>query len=60
MTKPKSSFGQSDVVKLSDEDATTALVERAFFVADPRALPGVQPARQASWRRLVDFRKYER
>jgi uncharacterized protein (TIGR00730 family) len=29
MTKPKSSFGQSDVVKLSDEDATTDLVERA-------------------------------
>jgi hypothetical protein len=25
----KSSFGQSDIVKLSDEDATTDLVERA-------------------------------
>src|ERR1041384_7100269 len=29
MSKKKSSFGQSDVVRLSDEDATTALVERA-------------------------------
>jgi hypothetical protein len=29
MNKQKSSFGQSDVVRLSDEDATTALVERA-------------------------------
>ncbi|HEX5491278.1 MAG TPA: LOG family protein [Candidatus Udaeobacter sp.] len=27
--KKKTSFGQSDVVRLSDEDATTALVERA-------------------------------
>jgi uncharacterized protein (TIGR00730 family) len=29
MTKQQSSFGQSDIVKLSDEDATTNLVERA-------------------------------
>src|SRR6516225_5597995 len=29
MNKQKSAFGQSDVVRLSDEDATTALVERA-------------------------------
>jgi uncharacterized protein (TIGR00730 family) len=29
MGKKKSSFGQSDIVRLSDEDATTALVERA-------------------------------
>ena len=29
MRKQKSAFGQSDVVRLSDEDATTALVERA-------------------------------
>jgi len=29
MTKQKSSFGQSDIVRLSDEDATTAVVERA-------------------------------
>jgi uncharacterized protein (TIGR00730 family) len=29
MSKQKSSFGQSDVVRLSDEDATTNLVERA-------------------------------
>jgi predicted Rossmann-fold nucleotide-binding protein len=29
MSKSESSFGQSDVVRLSDEDATTALVERA-------------------------------
>src|ERR1043165_810782 len=29
MSKKKPSFGQSDVVRLSDEDATTALVERA-------------------------------
>jgi len=29
MSKKKSWFGQSDVVRLSDEDATTALVERA-------------------------------
>ena len=29
MSKQKSAFGQSDIVRLSDEDATTALVERA-------------------------------
>jgi uncharacterized protein (TIGR00730 family) len=29
MSKQKSSFGQSDIVRLSDEDATTSLVERA-------------------------------
>src|SRR5499427_3966672 len=29
MKKQKSSFGQSDIVRLSDEDATTALVEHA-------------------------------
>jgi uncharacterized protein (TIGR00730 family) len=29
MSKEKLSFGQSDIVRLSDEDATTALVERA-------------------------------
>lgn len=29
MNKQKTSFGQSDIVRLSDEDATTALVERA-------------------------------
>jgi uncharacterized protein (TIGR00730 family) len=29
MNKQKASFGQSDIVQLSDEDATTALVERA-------------------------------
>src|SRR6188472_3848157 len=29
MSKSESSFGQSDVVRLSDEDAATALVERA-------------------------------
>ena len=29
MSKKKSSFGQSDIVRLSDENATTALVERA-------------------------------
>src|SRR5438093_7128866 len=29
MKKQKTSFGQSDVVRLSDEDATTALVEHA-------------------------------
>src|SRR6478672_3411784 len=29
MTEPGSSFGQSDIVRLSDEDAATALVERA-------------------------------
>src|SRR6187401_976295 len=29
MNKDKTSFGQSDVVRLSDEDATSALVERA-------------------------------
>jgi len=29
MKSQKSSFGQSDVIRLSDEDATTALVERA-------------------------------
>lgn len=29
MSKSESSFGQSDIVRLSDEDATTALVERA-------------------------------
>lgn len=29
MSKPESTFGQSDVVRLSDEDAATALVERA-------------------------------
>jgi uncharacterized protein (TIGR00730 family) len=29
MRKQKSAFGQSDVVRLSDEDATTAVVERA-------------------------------
>lgn len=29
MKKQKSSFGQSDVIRLNDEDATTALVERA-------------------------------
>lgn len=29
MSKQKNSFGQSDIVRLSDEDATTALVERA-------------------------------
>ena len=29
MTKQKTAFGQSDVVRLSDEDATTALVESA-------------------------------
>src|SRR5215467_8497487 len=29
MRKQKSPFGQSDIVRLSDEDATTALVERA-------------------------------
>ena len=29
MSKQKSSFGQSDVVRLSDEDAAVALLERA-------------------------------
>ena len=29
MSKSKSSFGQSDIVRLSDEDSATALVERA-------------------------------
>jgi uncharacterized protein (TIGR00730 family) len=29
VSKQKSSFGQSDIVRLSDEDATTSLVERA-------------------------------
>jgi len=29
MSKQKASFGQSDIVRLSDEDATTALVQRA-------------------------------
>src|SRR5215469_13448361 len=29
MSKEKSSFGQSDIVRLSDEDGTTALIERA-------------------------------
>jgi uncharacterized protein (TIGR00730 family) len=29
MSKSESAFGQSDIVRLSDEDATTALVERA-------------------------------
>jgi predicted Rossmann-fold nucleotide-binding protein len=29
MSKQKSSFGQSDIVRLSDEDATTSLVEHA-------------------------------
>src|SRR5215468_4724351 len=31
MNKKKSPFGQSDVVRLSDEDATTALVETAVM-----------------------------
>jgi uncharacterized protein (TIGR00730 family) len=31
MRKKKSAFGQSDVVRLSDEDATTALVEHAVI-----------------------------
>jgi uncharacterized protein (TIGR00730 family) len=31
MRKQKSAFGQSDVVRLSDEDATTALVEHAVI-----------------------------
>jgi uncharacterized protein (TIGR00730 family) len=31
MKKQKSAFGQSDVVRLSDEDATTALVEHAVI-----------------------------
>jgi hypothetical protein len=30
MTKPLQQFGQSDIVRLSDEDATVALLERAF------------------------------
>src|SRR3954451_21290830 len=29
MTKPPETFGQPDIVRLSDEDATTELVERA-------------------------------
>ena len=29
MTKPLQQFGQSDIVRLSDEDATVALLERA-------------------------------
>src|SRR3954469_17790374 len=29
MNKPESSFGQSDIVRLSDEDGASALVERA-------------------------------
>src|SRR4029450_2637042 len=29
MSKQKSSFGQSDIVRLSDEDAATELLERA-------------------------------
>jgi hypothetical protein len=29
MSKQKSSFGQSDIVRLSDEDAAVALLERA-------------------------------
>ena len=29
MSKEKSSFGQSDIVRLSDENGTTALIERA-------------------------------
>src|ERR1041385_873586 len=29
MKKQKTSFGQSDIVRLNDEDATTAVVERA-------------------------------
>src|SRR5215813_7580433 len=29
MKKRKTSFGQSDIVRLNDEDATTAVVERA-------------------------------
>ena len=29
MTKQKTSFGQSDVVRLSDEDAAVELLERA-------------------------------
>ena len=29
MKKPNTSFGQSDIVRLNDEDATTAVVERA-------------------------------
>jgi hypothetical protein len=29
MTKQKPSFGQSDIVRLSDEDAATELIERA-------------------------------
>ena len=31
MSKQKTPFGQSDIVRLSDEDATTALVERAVI-----------------------------
>ena len=30
MSKQKSSFGQSDIVRLSDEDAAVALLERAL------------------------------
>jgi hypothetical protein len=31
MSKQKSSFGQSDIVRLSDEDAAVALLERAVI-----------------------------
>jgi hypothetical protein len=35
MNKQKSAFGQSDLVRLSDEDAAIELLERAAYREEP-------------------------